>query len=111
MAMRKRRILGIVSICILLAISLKVAISYARFHTVERHFEQVQKGQTSSSVISRLGRPNYHEGSCSADFSPPQNCAKEYVYSHPFAPLIPEYYVVWFSSNDQVLFTENLISP
>ena len=111
MAMRKHQILGIVTIGILFVIILKVVISYEHFHIVMRDFEQVQKGQTSASVISILGKPNYHAGSCSADFIPPQNCVKEYVYSHPFAPMIPEYYVVWFSSNDQVLSAEILNSP
>jgi hypothetical protein len=109
--MRKLWIFGIVSLGVLTAISLKCTISFSRFHSVERKFEQIQKGQSDSYVIASLGRPNYHEGGCSLDLSPPSNCFKEYVYSHPFAPFAPEYYVVWFSSDGLLLLTEHEISP
>jgi hypothetical protein len=111
LTMRKLRILGIVSLGVILAISLRCAISFSRFHSVERKFEQLQKGQSGAFVIATLGRPNYHEGTCSLDLSPPPNCFKEYVYSHPFAPFVPEYYIVWFSSDNRVFSTEHEISP
>ncbi len=41
---------------------------------------------------------------------PYKDCSYEYVYSHPFAPLVPEYYVVVFT-DDSVIHTAVLRSP
>lgn len=50
-----------------------------------------------SSVIARMGKPNDHAGGCGIIHFPIKECAIEYVYSHSFAPLVPEYYIVSFS--------------
>src|SRR4029077_6787302 len=70
------------------------------------------KGDSRASVIDRMGKPNYHEGKCGVIHFPDKNCAVEYVYSHPFAPFVPEYYVpayyvVSFSPEDRVIDAES----
>jgi len=55
--------------------------------------------------------PNYHAGACGEIGSAQKDCALEYVYSHPFAPYAPEYYVVSFSPDDRVIDSKHLISP
>jgi hypothetical protein len=46
-------------------------------------------------------------GSLSAPY---KGCSFEYIYSHPFAPWVPEYYVVAFA-DDSVIHTSVLSSP
>jgi hypothetical protein len=38
-------------------------------------------------------------------------CVEEFVYAHPYAPLVPEYWVVDFNSNHRVIDSQHLISP
>ncbi len=58
-----------------------------------------------------MGKPNYHEEKCGVIHFPDKNCAVEYVYSHPFAPLVPEYYIVSFSPKDRVIEADEWDSP
>ena len=109
--MTKRRIATATILALLLLVSLRAVISFVRFSRVEQHFTSIQAGQSRASVAASFGMPNYHAGSCSQDFGYPKSCSSEYVYSHPLAPILPEYYVVWFSSDDRVIDTEHLISP
>jgi len=61
--------------------------------------------------MGKMGKPNYHSGPCGVIHFPDKSCAKEYVYSHPFAPLVPEYYIVAFSSDDRVIEAAPWSSP
>ena len=88
---------ALVSFVLLGIAVVRVAISLARFHAVQQGIPLVQVGQSATSVIASFGRPNYREGTCSMEYSPPSNCAREYVYAHPLTPMKNEYYVVWFS--------------
>jgi hypothetical protein len=58
-----------------------------------------------------MGKPNYYSGKCGVISIPSSDCVLEYVYSHPFAPIIPEYKVVSFSRDDRVIAAEELDSP
>jgi hypothetical protein len=58
-----------------------------------------------------MGKPNYYAGRCGVIHVPDKRCAVEYVYSHPFAPLVPEYYIVSFSSDDRVIEADQWDSP
>lgn len=42
---------------------------------------------------------------------PVGNCATEYVYSHPLAPFLPDYYVFSFSADGRVIQAIHLVSP
>jgi hypothetical protein len=109
--MRKSRVIG-TSLCALaLGLGARLEFSFIHFHHVEREFPSVQLGQSSDSVISMLGKPNYHSGECLQDLTNSATCNRQLVYSYPFAPLIPEYYVVSFSSDDKVIDAEKLDSP
>jgi|ERR1700734_2910071 hypothetical protein len=109
--MRKRTIISLALACLLLTLGLKAAVSFARFSNLERHFDSVAVGQSRLAVVEKLGRPNYYSGSCGEIHNPPHGCVLEYVYSHPFAPLIPEYYIVSFSSDDRVIQADPWMSP
>ena len=108
---RKVRVSLILSLCVLLVIAAKTVIAFGRYAKAERSFASVQIGDSRASVIGRMGKPNYHEGKCGVIHFPDKNCALEYVYSHPFAPLIPEYYIVSFSPEDRVIEADEWDSP
>jgi len=55
--------------------------------------------------------PNYHAGKCGVIHAATADCSLEYVYSHPFAPLIPEYDIVSFTADDRVKSAEVWSSP
>jgi len=109
--MRNRNIAILSLDLIVLILGLKAALSFARFAKVERNFSSVAIGQSRDSVVGRLGRPNYYSGKCGVIHNPPQNCTVEYVYGHPFSPLVPEYYIVSFSGDGQVIQADTWMSP
>jgi hypothetical protein len=109
--MKKSNIIAVACTGLLLVLAIKIGVSFNRFSTVEQGFAAIQPGQSRALVAGRLGVPNYHAGNCTTYFDPPQNCALEYAYSHPFAPLLPDYYLVWFSAEGTVISAERRTSP
>jgi hypothetical protein len=91
--------------------ALRTYFAFVQFWRVERQFKNIQLGQSRSSVFATFGRPNYYAGSCGVIHNPSKTCASEYVYSHPFAPLIPDYYIVAFSSDGRVIEANRWTSP
>jgi hypothetical protein len=110
--MRKiTRILGISALVVTLSCASKIAYSFAQYAKVESRISEIKQGQSRAFVISRIGMPNYHAGACGEIGPAWHGCATEYVYSHPLAPLIPEYHVVTFSADDKVIASEEWDSP
>jgi|SRR5215469_10015519 len=107
----KVRFALIVSLCLLLVITAKTVTAFGRYAKAEKSFASVQIGDSRASVIGRMGKPNHHEGKCGVIHFPDKNCAVGYVYSHPFAPLIPEYSIVSFSPEDRVIEADEWDSP
>ncbi len=107
----KVRVVTILGLCLLLVLATKTVIAFARYKKAERSFASVQIGDSRTSVMGRMGKPNYHEGKCGVIHFPDKNCAVEYVYSHPFAPLVPEYYIIAFSPEDRVIEADEWDSP
>jgi hypothetical protein len=108
---RKARIASAIAIAVLVGLSLRVVLAFERFSRVEGSFASIRIGDSRQSVVATLGKPNYHAGGCGVIHVPLKNCALEYVYSHPFAPLLPDYYVVSFSTDDRVIEAERWTSP
>jgi len=108
---RKARIVGVIAIGVLIAISVRVVFAFRRFSTVENSFASIHVGDSRHYVLSMLGKPNYHAGACGVIHLAQKNCALEYVYSHPFAPILPDYYVVAFSPDDRAIKVEHWQSP
>jgi hypothetical protein len=110
--MRKAiRSIGLVALAISIGIGVRVAYSFVRFSIVENRISQIKAGQPRTFVVSKLGMPNYHAGACGEIGRSDKNCALEYDYSHPLAPFIPEYQVIQFSADDQVIAVEEWDSP
>jgi hypothetical protein len=108
---RKYRVLMILSVSAILALAAKTVIAFRRYGKAERSFKSVQIGETRASVIGKMGRPNYHGGKCGVIHIPDKACVVEYVYSHPLAPIVPEYYIVSFSHDDRVIEAQEWNSP
>jgi HAMP domain-containing protein len=110
--MSRRTSIGLVFVAAaLLALSVWTAFAFRRLSRTEQQFPSVHAGDSRVSVLAKLGKPNYHAGECGVMQPRTEGCAVEYVYSHPFAPIIPEYYVVLFSSDDLVTHAERWESP
>ena len=108
---RNSRIILMIGTGVLLALAVRTIYAFARFSKVEQHFASVHYGDTLASVVRGMGKPNYHLGRCGVIHVPDKRCAVEYVYSHPLAPLVPEYYIVSFSSDGSVIEADRWDSP
>jgi hypothetical protein len=93
------------------ALSAKTVVAFTRYSRVQRGFASVHVGESRAMVIQEIGNPNYHAGKCGVIHFPDKHCALEYVYSHPFAPIIPDYYIVSFSPDDRVIEADQWNSP
>lgn len=79
-----------------------------RFRIAKKNFGSVRIGDTRDAVISRLGKPNNHDGECYADFGPPKECASELIYSDPSDLLMGNLYIVDFSRQGRVIATRHI---
>ena len=114
MKTRERTIFIIVggSLILILVLASRTPLKFLQWAKVHRNFDSVQVGQSRLTVLSKLGKPNYYAGPCGRSFTNPlPTCAIEYVYGHPFSPLVPDYYVVSFSAGDRVIQADRLSSP
>lgn len=108
---RKVRVALILSLSVLLVLAIRATIAFRRYEKAEKSFPSVQIGDSRATVLGKMGKPNYHEGKCGVIHFPDKNCAVEYVYSHPFAPLVPEYHIISFSADDRVIEADEFDSP
>ncbi len=108
--MKAKRIIAVCAGIAVALVSARMVYSFSRFREVGERFDRVHEGQTWNDVITLLGKPNYHEGTCLQDLSG-SGCVSELVYSHPFAPCMPEYYVIDLSADNRVISASHLISP
>jgi hypothetical protein len=109
--MRRNRIILLSVACILFLLAAKTVVEFVRYSKVERGFVSVRVGESRAVVVSKIGSPNYQAGRCGIIHSPGHDCALEYVYSHPLAPINPEYHIVSFSADDRVIEAKQWDSP
>jgi hypothetical protein len=108
---RRGRIILIVVASLLPAIGARVLEAFADYSRAERNFPIISQGNSRDYVAAELGMPNYYHGNCGVIHVPLKDCSLEYVYSHPFAPLTPEYLIVSFSKDGRVIEAESWDSP
>jgi len=108
---RRTRIILILVAGIFLILAVRTVFAFVRYSQVERGFASVHVGESRAGVIAKIGRPNYYAGKCGVIHFPEKDCSMEYVYSHPFAPIVPDYYIVSFSSDDRVIESGPWNSP
>jgi hypothetical protein len=108
---RRTKFILIAIVIALVVVAARLELAFARYSRVERRFESVRVGDSKNDVIAKIGKPNYHAGKCGLIHAPDKACALEYVYSHPFAPIVPKYHIVAFSPDDRVIEASEWDSP
>ncbi len=81
-------------------------------YRAQRNFDRVLIGASRTDVVRLLGKP-WKVDKCGERFGNPNQpgCADEYLYKHPFAPLVPEYHSVSFDFSGHVKDTYIYSSP
>jgi hypothetical protein len=88
--------------------TVSTVVAFRRFKRVERECASIQRGESRESVTAKLGKPRWAR--CGG--GPHRNdCNEEYGYSHPFAPLVPRYFILSFSDYDKVTEAKCFPSP
>lgn len=108
---RSKRTILIIAVSLLIVIAARLTFAFVNYAKVERRFPSIHPGSTRDSVVARFGKPNYYQGKCGVIHIPEKTCSLEYVYSNPFAPLIPEYHIVSFSKDGHVIEADDWNSP
>jgi hypothetical protein len=108
---RKQKALAILIGSAMFTSAARFSYSYLRFTTVGSRIHRVKPGTPRQQVLDILGSPNFHDGPCGKIIPARRGCATEFVYSHPLAPLIPDYYIVAFSKEGRVIDAEHHSSP
>ena len=68
------------------------------------NYNKISLGMSEKEVIDLLGQPKIKNSKCEWTFViKVEKCDEIYVYSTAWAPLIPEYPVIWFDKNKNVL--------
>jgi hypothetical protein len=101
--------------CIVVAGAIWLGWAMLRDKQLEKGFTEIASGAMEWEVLQKLGQPKRVE-KCGEFFGPlPKeelgNCSREYFYASPFAPLLPEYYVVRFDANNRVSSKTPYSSP
>jgi hypothetical protein len=83
-----------------------------RDRALTKNFTAVFDGMTQDQVKNVMGVP-WRTGDCRSEFAPYQldQCVQAYIYASAWAPLNPEYSVVWFDRRKQVIGKFDFVSP
>ncbi len=90
-------------LAVLLVCSVVTFGTLIRSRSLDKAFAKIKPGDTAQQVLALRGNPNSVR-SCGPVLNVP-SCAQEMVYAHPFAPLVPEYWLVALNSSGHVLQT------
>lgn len=82
-----------------------------RTSRLSKAFTGIKRNDTKDMVLKQMGSPWKNErcGAYLGGFPP--GCAEEFIYAHPYAPYLPEYWIIYFDSNHQVISSAHLVSP
>jgi hypothetical protein len=105
----------LIGTCVVVAGAIWLLWAILRDKHLYTHVERVKAGATEQEVLHELGRPKRVQA-CGTFWGPfpkaeLEGCTKEFYYASPFAPLLPQYYVVWFDGNDRVKSVTPYSSP
>ena len=68
-------------------------------------------GDTKDLVLKRMGAPWKDEDCGKYLGGRPPGCVEEFIYAHPYAPFVPEYWDISFDSNKHTISNVHLVSP
>ncbi len=72
-----------------------------RTHQLERNFKKLKPGDTRQAVLGQMGNP-WKQTQCGYISGGAPDCAEEFIYANPYAPYLPEYWVLQFNRNQQL---------
>jgi hypothetical protein len=89
--------------------------AFWRDQSLAEGFDKITVGATQEGVVRLMGKPK-KTLKCGEFFGPipkeqSEGCTKEFLYPSPFAPVLPQYYVVRFDANNHVKSTAQYSSP
>ena len=82
-----------------------------RVRRLTNAFSRVKQNDARDPVLKHIGKPWKDEECGKYLGGVPTGCAEEFIYAHPYAPYVPEYWVIDFSSSHRVISKVQLISP
>jgi hypothetical protein len=82
-----------------------------RVHLLESSFSKVKENDSRDYVLKQMGIP-WKDEECGVYLGgKPSGCVEEFYYAHPYAPYVPEYWVIDFNSSQRVIQSTHLVSP
>jgi hypothetical protein len=81
-----------------------------RVHQLEADFRKVKLGDRRALVLKQMGKP-WKDGQCGYLINSSPDCVEELIYAHPYAPLLPAYWVVSLNRDNQVIGSYYTTSP
>jgi hypothetical protein len=78
---------------------------------LERSFRSLQINDTRRTVMDQMGKPWKDDGCGEFLGGTMADCTEEFVYAHPFAPYVPEYWIVSFDSKSRAINMYYTTSP
>jgi len=101
-----KRFISLVIGGIVLAVAAWSLWAFLRHKQLQKEFDGIEAEASEQEVVKKLGHPNRVE-KCGEFFGPlekkeMEGCAREFLYASPFAPVLPQYYVVRFDANNRV---------
>jgi hypothetical protein len=98
-------------VALVAVLALAIVVPILRVRHYESAFEGVSVGSNREAVLARMGQPRKH-GECGAYLGgKAPGCIEEFIYVHPYAPYVPEYWSVQFDASRKVVSREHLVSP
>jgi hypothetical protein len=111
MAMTRARKAAVLLIALCAVAGVAVLRNALRLRRLEKGFERVALGDTRVAVRKELGDPwkvvrcgEFIAGAVPA-------CRQQYVYANPYAPILPEYWLVSFNAEGHVVGFVRVASP
>jgi len=82
-----------------------------RVHILENSFSKLKINDSRDAVVRMMGHPWKQEDCGKWLGGTGAGCTEEFVYAHPYAPYIPEYWIISFNSDHKVINVYHAVSP
>jgi hypothetical protein len=94
-----------------LSLAAFIAWPFMRSRHLEHSFDEIHDGEGKDIVLSQMGKP-WKDESCGEFLGGnPPGCVEDLIYAHPFAPYIPEYWIVYLDREHHVISHYYTTSP
>jgi hypothetical protein len=105
----KPRAVIIISVALILILFLIIWPSF-RVHHLDSEFSKLSSGDTKAAVLKQMGSP-WKNAECGYLVGSSPDCTEELIYAHPYAPYLPEYWIIDFNRDQRVIRLFYTTSP